>query len=78
MNFQRTLRFLGSRLPPGARLPAKRYPIIDITGKDMQPILQSLPVMGSANGKFCGSGKLGSAASNRVLGGNFDAGHRVS
>lgn len=75
---RRTLRFLGSRLPPGARLPAKRYPIIDITGKDMQPILQTLPVGGLVQGGCCGSGKLGNAIGGRVAGGSFDAGRDVS
>ena len=58
--------------------PAERYPIIDITGKDIQPFLQTLPVLPSDVGQKLPLEMSGRSLATREKGGPFDEGRNVS
>ena len=45
--------------------PVERYPIIDITGKDMQLFLQTLPVQRRLTSRSCRLGKVDNCRGSR-------------
>lgn len=57
---------------PGSATPAERYPIIDITGKDMQPFLQTLPIPLTLACRNCRLGKVEKYLEGRIRAGPFD------